>query len=73
MSLLKKLSKLLYPTGYLQQAVGQQASPKEIMQCKDTYKDIPLNEFLIPSIRWDNEKQDYVAVYHMPKNIHRYK
>lgn len=67
--LLSKLLKLLYPKGYMQRATGVQETPEVIINCKETYHNVPINFYLIPSIRWCDKKQDYIAVYRIPKNI----
>lgn len=67
--LLKKLLKLLYPNGYLQQAIGEQETAENINLNKETHENILLQNYLIPSIRWCDIKKDYVPSYRIPKGI----
>ncbi len=59
--------------GYVQAAIGEQASPQDVENCTETYCNMPIKDFLIPSIKWCEEKKDYVAIYKMPRNVHRFK
>lgn len=68
-TLFQKLVNLLYPNGYIDAAIGKKASCESIEKNTEKHENVPLYHHLRPSIRWCDEKKDYVVNYRIPRNI----